>query len=195
MVKLKYNKGQSLVEVLIALAIFIVAIATIGFLVLDAGFASRQGMERTKAVLLAKEGLEAARSIRDNSFSDLTAGMHGLALSGNHWIFSGTSDTQDQYTRSVTISNIDTYTKKIVCTVDWQFASNRTGQVELATYLTDWGRYTAIISTCAGYCQSLTYTSGICRQNAKQCTKNGEINESGGNAYCIAPTNFCCCAP
>jgi len=195
MVKLKYNKGQSLVEVLIALAIFIVGIATIGFLVLDAGFASRQGAERTKAVLLAKEGLEAARSIRDNSFSDLTAGAHGLALSGNHWIFSGTSDTQDQYTRSVTISDIDTYTKKIVCAVDWQFASNRTGQVELATYLTDWGRYTAIISTCAEYCQSLIYTNGICRQNAKQCTKNGEINESGGNTYCTAPNNFCCCKP
>lgn len=138
---LRSNDGQSLVEVLIALSIFVVGIATIGFLVLDANVSSRQGVERTQAILLAKEGLEAARSIRDASFSNLTAGSHGIALSGNKWIFSATSsDTQDQFTRSITIEDLGAKEKKVTANVSWQFSSQRSGTVSLVGRLTNWTR-------------------------------------------------------
>ncbi|MFH1956384.1 MAG: hypothetical protein ABIJ28_01940 [Patescibacteria group bacterium] len=195
MEKLKYNKGQSLVEVLVAIAIFIGGISLIGFLVIDAGIASRQASERTRALSLAKEGLEAARSIRDNNFANLVNGSHGLVLSGNQWTFSGISDPQDQFNRSVTITEIDSNTKKIVSNVNWQFSSNRPSEVELATYLTNWQQIS--ITSCSEYCQSLVYVGGTCRANPNQCTSNGEIYESGGNIYCPGGggSDTCCCAP
>lgn len=137
---LKSQKGQSLVEVLIALGVFVLGIATIGFLVLDANVSTRQGVERTQATLLAKEGLEAARSIRDADFDNLTAGPHGIVLSGNKWIFSGTSDIQDQFTRAITISDIDIDTKKVDSTISWQFTQARQNSVTLTDYLTDWNQ-------------------------------------------------------
>jgi len=191
----KYNKAQSLIEMLVAIAIFIGGISLIGFLVIDAGIASRQSSERTRALSLAKEGLEAARSIRDNSFANLVNGSHGLALSANQWVFSGASDAQDQFTRSVTISEIDSNTKKIVSNVNWQFSANRPSEVELATYLTNWQQIS--ITSCEQYCQSLSYIIGTCRPNPQQCTKNGETYESGGDVYCTGGggADTCCCAP
>ncbi len=52
-----------------------------------------------------------------------------------------------------------------------------------------------VISTCSEYCQSLSYTTGICRKNAGACNQNGETYESGGNAYCTGGKNAdtCCC--
>jgi len=132
--------GQSLVEALIALSIFVIGIATIGFLVLDANVSSRQGVERTQATLLAQEGLEAARSIRDADFDNLTAGSHGIALSGNKWTFSGTSDTQDQFARTITVIDIDIDTKKVDGIVTWQFTEARQNSVTLTDYLTDWNQ-------------------------------------------------------
>jgi len=140
------QSGQSLVEALIALSVFVVGVATIGFLVLDASVASRQGLERTQATLFAQEGLEAVRSIRDGDFDNLAVGTHGLALVGNVWTFSGTSDTQDQFTRQVVVSNVpgvlddDSDIKKIQSTVTWQVTQVRQSSVTYVSYLTDWNQ-------------------------------------------------------
>jgi Tfp pilus assembly protein PilV len=140
------QSGQSLLEVLIAMSIFVVGVATIGFLVLDANVATRQGVERTQATLLAREGLEAARSIRDADFDNLTAGTHGIALVGNTWTFSGSSDTQDQFTRTVQIGPFSTSTidatdiVMATSTVTWQFSDARQNSVILTEHMTDWNQ-------------------------------------------------------
>lgn len=132
--------GQSLVELLVAIGVFVVGTVLLGLLALDANIASRQGLERTQAVLLAKEGLEAVRSLRDGDFDTISAGTHGLALSANKWTLSGTFDAQDQFSRSVTISDIDIDAKKVVSTVTWQFSGSRQNSVTLTDYLTDWNQ-------------------------------------------------------
>lgn len=133
-------KGQSLVEVLVALSIFVLGVATIGLLVLDANVSSRQGLERNQALLFAREGLEAVRSIRDGDFDNISTGTYGLVLSANKWTFSGTSDSQDQFTRTVVISDIDIDIKKVVSTVTWQFSGAYQSSVTLTDYLTDWNQ-------------------------------------------------------
>ncbi|PCI19706.1 hypothetical protein COB64_03270 [Candidatus Wolfebacteria bacterium] len=132
------QSGQSLIEAVIAISIFVIGTVTIGFLVIDANVSTRQGSERTQAILLSKEGLEAARSIRDNDFTNLTTGMHGIALSSNRWIFSGTSDIQDQFMRQLTISDVESDIKKIKSVVSWQFSESRESSVTLVQYFTDW---------------------------------------------------------
>lgn len=134
------NRGQSLIEVLVAIGVFIAGAATVGLLVLDANVSSRQGGERTQAILLAREGLEAVRSLRDADFDNIAAGAHGIALSGARWVFSGASDVQDQFTRTITVTDIDIDTKKIESVVSWQFTEVRRNSVALVDYLTDWNQ-------------------------------------------------------
>lgn len=91
-----------------------------------------------RATLLAEEGIEAIRNIRDEDFSNLVDGTHGLALSGGTWIFSGSSDTTDVFTRTTTISTISASEKEISSEVTWNGQNGRTGVITLLTRLTDW---------------------------------------------------------
>lgn len=135
---LKSENGQSLIEILVAFSIFVVGISTIFFLVLDSNSSVRQGLERSQAVLLAQEGIEASKSIRDSGFGNLTNGVHGVILSGSNWSFSGTSDSQDQFIRAVTITEIDSDTKKIESNVNWPFLEFRPNNISFVSYLTNW---------------------------------------------------------
>lgn len=125
------NKGQSLVEILVASGIFIVAVSAIVTLLIGGYLANRRAGENYQALFLAEEGLEAVRSIRDNSWNDLAAGQHGLAVVGGKWAFSGTDDATDGLTRSVFITTIDSSQKNVSLTV---------GPLTLATLLTNWQR-------------------------------------------------------
>ena len=77
---------------------------------------------KTLAAKYAQEGVEAVRSIRDNSWVLLTNGAHGLSWNGSQWIFSGNSDViTTQFTRSVTIADGSTSEiKQITVAVSWQ---------------------------------------------------------------------------
>ena len=136
--KLQTNKGFSLVEVLLAVSLFIFIItALVGAVIYGQESAAVSGA-RFRAELLAEEGLEASRNIRDNNFADLTNGDHGLAISENSWTFSGTSDTADIFNRRITISSVDADRKQITSTVAWRQTPQRSGSVSLTSYLTNW---------------------------------------------------------
>lgn len=133
------NKGFLLVELLVAMGIFVFGVTALGYLILGSNVASRQGSERLKAILLAKEGVEAAQSIRDKSFSDLTTGEHGIRLSAtNQWEFFGISDSTDgTFERKVRVEAVGPARKKITSQVSWQFSGTRVNAVELVGYLVD----------------------------------------------------------
>jgi len=203
--KLQARKGFSLVEVLLAVSIFglIVTVLT-GGLIYGQQSTAMAGM-RSRAAILADEGLEATRNIRDENYSNLTDGTFGLTISGNQWGFLGTSDTTDIFGRGVTISAVDANRKLVTSAVSWQQNQQRAGSVVLTTYLTNWKAASGgggSPTSCSAYCLTLpSYTGGTCRQNSVQCGNNGETYESGGNSICV--TNFpgdpshdtCCCAP
>jgi hypothetical protein len=150
---------------------------------------------RARAVFLAAGGLEAARNLNSENFSNLVDGPHGISTAGTQWSFVGVNDVVDVFTRSITISTVDVNTKQVVSTVNWG-SGFFPGSVSLVTYLTKWNNITTTF-TCATYCQSLgSYTTGTCRQSATQCRNRGEINEAGGNQYCtVNPNKTCCCRP
>ncbi len=88
---LKSNRGFSLVEVLLASALLSLFLtAFVGAFIYGQESTALAGA-RVRATFLAEEGLEAARSLRDSDFANLTDGDHGLAISGNQWSFSGAS--------------------------------------------------------------------------------------------------------
>ena len=54
-----WQRGQSLVELLLAIAVFIIVVSSLSFLILDSYVLSRLSQEMTTANFLAEEGLEA----------------------------------------------------------------------------------------------------------------------------------------
>lgn len=130
--------GQSLMEVLVAIMVTSIGLMAIGLIIIDANTSMRQGLERTQATLLAREGLEAVRTIRNGTFNNIQPGTYGIQLVSGRWSFRPSPDIQDQFSRSIVIASIDNDTRQIQSTVTWTFTGNRTGSVSLTDYLTDW---------------------------------------------------------
>lgn len=105
MIKTKLQSGSSLIEMLVAMSLFTIIVATIIFLVLDSETASRKDVTRTQAVLSAQEGLEAVRSLRDKDFLNLKNGSYGLMLQNGAWVLQNAADTLNSLTRTITISD------------------------------------------------------------------------------------------
>ena len=138
--ELKANgRGQSLIELVVALGIFAIVGSALVFLIFNSYIAGRLASEITIANFLAEEGLEATRSVRDNNWTGLVDGDHGLIVSGGTWQFSGISETIDgKFTRVITVETIDPDRKKIISQVIWQFTGARPQEINLVTYLTNW---------------------------------------------------------
>ena len=143
------NKGQSLIELIIAIGVFVIVISGLSFLILESFVSGRLASEVTIANFLAEEGMEATRSIRDNSWNDLTAGNHGLAILGNNnWVFQGSQeDIGDQLrggTRIIEIEDIDPDRKRVISQITWQFTEGRPQEVRLISYLTNWQKVSLV---------------------------------------------------
>jgi len=138
-------RGQTIIELLIAVVLFVIVVSGFAFFILDSYAAGRLAKELTIANSLAQEGLEATRSIRDNSWNDLAVGNHGLAISDNVWVF---QDIEEDIggllgsgKRKIIVENLnppDNDRKKITSQITWQFTPQRPESVALVTYFTNW---------------------------------------------------------
>ncbi len=131
---------------------------------------AKHGVSELQAIFLAKEGIEAARAIRDYDFNLLTNGTHGIAFSTSTWAFVGTSDTQNGFTRTVTISSFDLRTKKITSTAAGAHASST-----IVTLLLDTDQDLGMAHFIAF---DLTSTTGTLNNGNKQL--NGMIVKNTG---------------
>lgn len=126
-----------MVEILIGLALIALGV---GFAVILVFGGQKILVDRGNAVEarnLALEGLEAARSIREGGWENLTDGEHGLQFQNGEWQFSGASTTDGLLVRKVIITAEDENTKLVESEVTWQEAE-RFQQVRLFTILTNW---------------------------------------------------------
>lgn len=133
-----FRSGFSLVEVLLTIAIFAMLITTFSSSLIYGQESERLSGDRARATFLAEEGLEAVRSMRDGNFSDLAAGTHGLAISENKWIFSGSSDATDIFTREIIVVDNGVAEKIITANVFWKQNEQRNGLISLETRLNNW---------------------------------------------------------
>lgn len=113
-----------LIEIMLSFGVFALGSLTLAAFASDIRPLTRYGTEKLRTLFLAHEGIEAARSIRDEDFELLMDGAHGVVLATTSLTFAGTSDTQDGFIRTVTVSPIDIRTKKIVSSVTGQKASS-----------------------------------------------------------------------
>lgn len=187
---MRNQSGQSLVELIIAMGVIVLVISSVAFLVIDSYVSGRLSKEITQANFLAEEGMEAIRSIRDNSWDDLSPGTYGLAVSGNNWILQGSQEDVslqlNEGIRTITIEEIDLDRKKITSQIDWKFVENRLQQVKLITYLTNWQK---IADYCQGICTSCSdiLDKKICK-GQDGCSWSGRYKICSGT--CVSCENF-----
>ncbi|MFA6028026.1 MAG: hypothetical protein WC752_03810 [Patescibacteria group bacterium] len=131
------NNGFAVIELLIVASVFALLVtALVGiFMLTQKAFVSSGNEDR--ALMVAEEGLEAARNIRDSDYTLLTDTPHGLSTAGNQWSFSGTSDNTDIFQRVVTVSSAGTDRKQVTSAVSWT-EKGVAQSVSLTSYLTNW---------------------------------------------------------
>jgi len=132
------RSGQSLLEIMIGLALIVLGVGSAAVLVFGGQKILIDRGNTISARNLAKEGLDAARAIRERNWSELTDGEHGLVFATSAWAFSGSSDTDGFFTRKIIITTQDENTKKVESEVTWAADPLRTLNVELVTLLTNW---------------------------------------------------------
>ena len=145
------QKGFSMIELLVAIGIITVTLTSLLGVI---NFSLRLMIltkETTLATVMVQEGFEAVRSIRDNDWTKLIDGNHGLTSVAGEWDFLGTENVISGFTRKILIesvsrnpatddieetynsSNNDPDTKKIIAIVSWKGK-----EIKIATYLTNW---------------------------------------------------------
>lgn len=130
--------GFSLVEVILASAVFILLVTALIGAYLYGEQATILAGNRARAVMLAQEGIEAVRNIRDFNFTNLADGTYGLSTVGNQWSLSGSSDISDIFTRQIIIFSINPTRKSVTANVSWQQNPQRTGLVSLTSRFVNW---------------------------------------------------------
>lgn len=182
------NAAFSLIEVILAGAIFVVMITGIitGFFY---GELSKQvAGQRARATFIAEEGLEAARNIRDDDFLNLADGTFGLATNNGFWAFQAQPDTVGPFTRSVQITTLDPKTKQILSTVTWQETPQRTASVLLVSQLTNFAKKETWTNPSQGPC--LNIQGG---QNARKIDLEGNyvyfVTDSASSSFVSIDVN------
>lgn len=133
-----HERGIAIIEMILVVATFMVVAMVFGNSIVGSEENAVVSGKRAKATAVAEEGIEAVRNMSDESFDALMVGSHGLSKAGNVWNFSGTSDVNSGFTRTVEVTDVDSSTKQVTVTVTWQQSALRTGSVQVTEKMTKW---------------------------------------------------------
>jgi hypothetical protein len=145
--------GQTVVEVLVAVAIFAALSTSAVFLILGSFESVRYGGDAEVASAFAQEGIDAARSVINQGWGELpVGGPYGLSSATGYWQISGSGDAEGKFSRAVTVGQVyrdgsgniapagtlDPRTKKIVAQVTWETVAGRSNLLNLISYFSLW---------------------------------------------------------
>ncbi len=142
------KKGFSLLELVLAVAIFSFSSFALASMIIDSNISTRLSADRTEALLYAKEGIEAVRSIRDNDWATWMGTPdgddYGLVINeaSSTWIFDNSPDliNNDKYTRTITLttnSEVDS-SRDVSVNISWDLTPGRTASTTLKTVFSNW---------------------------------------------------------
>jgi len=150
------QKGAGLVELLLAVGVFAIGILTFSHMFFFSHDSAIYNINENEALDLAREGIEAVRSIRNNNFNDLSPGDYELEIDvNNNWkletLIGEPSEINDRYKRTIEISNYETdeNRKVVTSTVTWDEGVE---SVSLTEHLTAWQekRYILTVDSTSG---------------------------------------------
>lgn len=132
------HQGFSLVEVILSAAILGMIVLGVVGSALYGETATVENGDHTRAVLLANEGIEVLRNLRDQDFDLLHDGVYGLEKTTSGWRLAQNPEQIDQYTRTVMISSIGDLYRKVTTTVAWQGIGGTPEEVHFDSTLSRW---------------------------------------------------------
>ncbi|MEI7452454.1 MAG: LamG-like jellyroll fold domain-containing protein [Candidatus Falkowbacteria bacterium] len=155
-IKSKNKPAMSLVELIIAMAIFALIVMGLTGMAVGGYTALDRSGEQTEAASLAQEGIEAVRAIKSQAWNNLSYSTSGVQIVGGQWAFTGegTTDTIGRYTRTISFANVclnsdnitiaacpadhvDPLSKMVTVDVAWS-AGTKTSHVIRQQYLTNY---------------------------------------------------------
>lgn len=134
----KKSKSFSLIEVILAIALFALLVSLVAGTIIYAKTSNLTVANHTRAMNLAREGIEAAKQIRNGDFASVADGTHGVVISGGAWALSGSYDRTDIYERTIDIATVDSNTKNVSSTVKWIDIGTKQNEVKLESLITNW---------------------------------------------------------
>lgn len=133
----KFNKGFSLIEVILSLSVLAIITTIYMTSILDNEENIFLNTKRNTANNLAKEGIESVTNIRDNNFTNLIDGSYGLSEINNQVSLIPNEDIKNNYTRKIIVSSINPKLKKIEVVISWQENERRNSNITIVSYLSD----------------------------------------------------------
>jgi len=153
----KQQKGISVIEVVICIALVMITFWSFTGIAKYSLKIQEQSKTKIEAINLASEAIEAVRSIRNESWDNISIlsleTKYYPIISGNKWILTLADPglINGMYDRSIIIERVyrdandnisesgteDNQTKKITALVEWA-DRGQTKQIDLITYLTNW---------------------------------------------------------
>ncbi|MCW1930559.1 MAG: LamG domain-containing protein [Candidatus Kerfeldbacteria bacterium] len=150
------HNGFSLIDALMSIAVFALLTSGLVGALAYAYQSSTAHQQRTHALQLAEQGIEAVRSLREAAWNGMTMTQSGVtdALGVWQWVGEGTTDTLGSYTRTITLDAVcrnasdeietcpssytDVTAKYVTVTINWtgQFAAARSYSTQ--TVVTHW---------------------------------------------------------
>ncbi len=154
--KIKLNSGFSLIEVVLALAIFALFWSSIATLSTGGFTAVEQSSKYINGATLAREGIEAVKSISDFAWNDLKYVTSSVELFNDEWFLSGegTNTITDNFERNIFFEDVcrdndgnvvdcsigkkDIHSKLINSNVSWLVRPNVINSVDYNTIVSNW---------------------------------------------------------
>jgi len=116
------DRGQSVLEILIALAIIVLSASSAVAVFFSGRSLLLDAQMEDVALNIARQDFETSRATAQTNFAGLT----------------NSSSTVGDFTKETIVESIDAYAKKITNRVSWKTNPLRTQKVELNTLVTDW---------------------------------------------------------
>ncbi|KKU94427.1 MAG: hypothetical protein UY24_C0015G0018 [Parcubacteria group bacterium GW2011_GWA1_48_11b] len=150
------KRGQTLFEVILALAIFSLIATTLVSMAAGGARGLVGGGEITQADSLADEGIEAVRGVRDRAWNGLPSGASQVVFNAGRWELNGIGvpEVMGKFSRLISLDEVcrtsagaltscpgdyeDIYVKKVASRVEWQNQFGLPNVAERTTYLANW---------------------------------------------------------
>ncbi len=154
--QIKNNAGFSLLELILAIAIFSLSSFAIATMLIEDNLNTKFNKERTKALYYLKESMDGVISIRNSSTSTdsewftMADGDYGLEKADYTWSFLADPDLiDDKYLRTIGIlaSSTDETTKDVSVNISWDLTPARRVGLSLNTTFTKWIIVTNVTTT------------------------------------------------
>ncbi len=194
------QRGATLVEVLVALALIGIMMPTLATALITSHAGRATSIQQMHAASLQHEAVEAVRVVREQGWSTIaTNGTYHPIVSGNSWALASGSETIAGLTREVIISTAqrnssgdivasggagntgDPTTKHVEITVSW--ATPYSASITSDMYLTRWQNNAAWSQTT-----QTEFAAGTTTNTIVINTSGGEVELAGAPSYQTAGT-------